>query len=205
MSLRSSRAVAVALVTFATFTYIVAYSIAIPVLPALSRQLGASPTMIGLLFGSFGVTLLTVSVPMGAVSDRIGRKNNMILFTALGAIAAAPLLFALGSVSSPYLAFILVLLALAIASFYTSISGVVKAELFPAEVRALGVGLTYAVANAGFGGTAEYVALWLKSSGHEPWFAWYVAGMLTIGLAASLIMPDTRKYGYLEGTGQIER
>ena len=81
----------------------------------------------------------------------------------------------------------------------------VKAELFPAEVRALGVGFTYAVANAAFGGTAEYVALWLKSAGREPWFAWYVAGIVAIGLAASLIMPDTRKYGYLEGTGQVER
>jgi metabolite-proton symporter len=141
----------------------------------------------------------------GALSDVIGRKNNMILFTALGALCAPPLLFALGSVASPYAAFILVLLALVIASFYTSISGVVKAELFPTEVRALGVGLSYAVANALFGGTAEYVALWLKSAGHEPWFAWYVAGMVAIGLAASLIMPDTRKYGYLEGSGRIER
>ncbi len=96
------------------------------------------------------IVFMLLQPVFGALSDRIGRKNNMILFTALGAIAAAPLLFALGSVTSPYLAFILVLLALAIASFYTSISGVVKAELFPAEVRALGVGLTYAVANAGF-------------------------------------------------------
>ena len=141
----------------------------------------------------------------GALSDRIGRKNNMILFTALGALGASPLLFVLGTVASAYAALILVLIALVIASFYTSISGVVKAELFPAEVRALGVGLTYAVANATFGGTAEYVALWLKTAGREEWFAWYVAGMVAIGLAASLLMPDTRKYGYLEGTGQVER
>jgi hypothetical protein len=59
-------------------------------------------------------------------------------------------------------------------------------------------------ANAMFGGTAEYVALWLKSSDHEQWFAWYVSGMVAI-LAASLIMPDTRKYGYLEGIGKVER
>jgi DHA1 family solute carrier family 18 vesicular amine transporter 1/2 len=91
-ALRSSRAVAVALVTFATFTDIVAYAIAIPVLPALSRRLGASPTMIGLLFGSFGVTLLTVSVPMGAVSDRIGRKGPIV--GGLLALAAASVLFA---------------------------------------------------------------------------------------------------------------
>jgi hypothetical protein len=116
-----------------------------------------------------------------------------------------PLLGALGKVTDPYTAFVLVLIALIIASFYTSISGVVKAELFPTQVRALGVGLSYAVANAGFGGTAEYVALWLKQAGIEPWFAWYVALMAAIGLIASIIMPDTRKYGYLEGSGQVER
>ena len=151
------------------------------------------------------ILYMCLQPPFGALSDRIGRRNNMILFTALGALAASPLLFALGQVSNPVTAFLLVLAALMIASFYTSISGVVKADLFPTEVRALGVGLTYAVANAIFGGTAEYVALWLKSSGQEQWFAWYVSGIVAVGLAASLIMPDTRKYGYLEGTGQVER
>src|SRR5258705_7441023 len=92
MSLRNSRAAIVALVTFATFTDIVAYSVAIPVLPALSTRLGASPTMIGLLFGSFGVTLLLVSVPMGAISDRIGRKGPIV--GGLVALAAASVLFA---------------------------------------------------------------------------------------------------------------
>jgi MFS family permease len=150
------------------------------------------------------ITYMCLQPAFGVLSDRIGRRNNMILFTALGALAAAPLLFALGQVSSPVTAVLLVLAALVIASFYTSISGVVKAELFPTEVRALGVGLTYALANAIFGGTAEYVALWLKSSGQEQWFAWYVSGIVAIGLAASLTMPDTRKYGYLEGSGEVE-
>src|SRR5207248_48391 len=100
MSVRNSRAFAVALVTFATFADLVAYSIAIPVLPDLSRRLGASPTMIGLLFGSFGVTLLTVSVPMGAVSDRIGRKGPIV--GGLVALSAASLLFAFAD-SLPWL------------------------------------------------------------------------------------------------------
>src|SRR4051795_10002134 len=90
--MRHSRAVTVALVTFATFTDIVAYSVAVPVLPALSRTLGASPTMIGLLFASFGVTLLTMSMPMGAVSDRVGRKAPLV--GGMLALAAATLLFA---------------------------------------------------------------------------------------------------------------
>jgi MFS transporter, DHA1 family, solute carrier family 18 (vesicular amine transporter), member 1/2 len=97
---RNSRGIAVALVTLATFTDIVAYSVAIPVLPDLSRKLGASPTMIGLLFASFGVTLLTVSIPMGAVSDRIGRKAPMV--SGLVALGAATLLFAFAD-SLPWL------------------------------------------------------------------------------------------------------
>src|SRR3954464_8138910 len=100
MPVRRSRAVAVALITCATFTDLVAYSIAIPVLPDLSRKLGASPTMIGFLFASFGVTLLIVSVPMGAVSDRIGRKGPLV--GGLAAPAAASLLFAFAD-SLPWL------------------------------------------------------------------------------------------------------
>src|SRR5262249_4540790 len=92
MTLRTHRSTAVALVTLATFADIVAYAIAIPVLPDLSRRLGASPTVIGLLFGSFGVTLLTVSMPMGAVSDRLGRRALMI--SGMAALAGATLLFA---------------------------------------------------------------------------------------------------------------
>jgi MFS transporter, DHA1 family, solute carrier family 18 (vesicular amine transporter), member 1/2 len=91
MSLRASRGVAVAIVTCATFTDILAYSIAVPVLPDLSRRLGASPTMIGFLFGSFGITLLTVSIPMGAVSDRTGRKTPLV-FGMLALAASTTLL-----------------------------------------------------------------------------------------------------------------
>lgn len=102
MSLRQSKIVAVALVTFATFTDIITYSVGFPVLPDLGRRLGASPTTIGLLFAAFGVTLLAVSIPMGAVSDRVGRQGPLAggmlalaLSTALFAYATSlPWLFA---------------------------------------------------------------------------------------------------------------
>lgn len=83
----------------------------------------------------------------------------MLLFGALGALATVPILTGVQHVTSPLMAFGLIVLALAIVSFYTTISGIVKAEMFPPEVRALGVGLAYAVANAIFGDSAEYVAL----------------------------------------------
>jgi len=130
----------------------------------------------------------------GALSDRIGRRNNMLLFGGLGALSTVPILTALQSVTSPWTAFLLIILALAIVSFYTSISGIVKAEMFPSEVRALGVGLAYAVANALFGGSAEYVALGLKSIGHETAFYWYVTAMMVLAFAVSWRLPRQATY-----------
>jgi MHS family alpha-ketoglutarate permease-like MFS transporter len=130
----------------------------------------------------------------GALSDRIGRRNNMLLFGALGAIATVPVMGALQHTSSPIVAFALIVFALAIVSFYTSISGIVKAEMFPPEIRALGVGLAYAVANAIFGGSAEYAALGLKSLGYESAFYWYVTGMMVIAFLTALRLPRTPSY-----------
>jgi MHS family alpha-ketoglutarate permease-like MFS transporter len=133
----------------------------------------------------------------GALSDRIGRRTSMLCFGVFSVLTTVPILSALEHVTDPYAAFGLVILALAGVSFYTSISGLVKAELFPMHVRALGVGLSYAIANAAFGGSAEYVALWFKSIGVESLFFWYVTGMCAIALIAAILMPDTRRHGHL--------
>ena len=130
----------------------------------------------------------------GALSDRIGRRTSMMLFGALGALGTVPILTTMHQASSPVTAGLLILVALAIVSFYTSISGIVKAEMFPPEVRALGVGLAYAVANAIFGGSAEFVALALKSAGHENAFFWYVSAMMVIAFLFSLRLPKQAAY-----------
>ncbi|MGO9313609.1 MAG: MFS family transporter [Syntrophobacteraceae bacterium] len=130
----------------------------------------------------------------GALSDRISRRNNMLLFGGLGTITVIPLMTMLQVVTNPYLAFVLITSALAIVSCYSSVAGIVKAEMFPTEVRALGVGLSYAVANALFGGSAEYVALGLKSIGHQKTFYWYVTVMLVITFFVSLRLPKRPSY-----------
>ena len=149
----------------------------------------ASNVMTGCLFA-----YMCMQPVFGALSDRIGRRNNMLLFGAFGALVTVPILTALQHVSDPVLAFGLITLALATVSFYTSISGIVKAEMFPAEVRALGVGLAYAVANAVFGGSAEYVALGLKSVNHETAFYWYVTAMMVLAFLVSLRLPRQASY-----------
>ena len=149
----------------------------------------ASGIMTGALF------LFMIMQPLfGALSDRIGRRTSMLWFGALGAIFTWPILALLHTVQSPVMAFLLIIAALAIVSLYTSISGLVKAEMFPPEVRALGVGLAYAVANALFGGSAEYVALGLKSIGMEQTFYWYVSGMMVLAFLVSLRLPRQASY-----------
>ena len=130
----------------------------------------------------------------GMLADKIGRRNSMLWFGALGTLCTVPILMTLKTTTNPFMAFLLITLALAIVSFYTSISGLVKAEMFPPQVRALGVGLAYAVANAVFGGSAEYVALNLKSMGMENNFYWYVTVMMAIAFLFSLRLPKQPAY-----------
>jgi MHS family alpha-ketoglutarate permease-like MFS transporter len=129
----------------------------------------------------------------GALSDRLGRRPLLIGFGVLGTLFTVPLLTTLGQTTSQYQAFFLLLAGLIIVSGYTSINAIVKAELFPAQIRALGVGLPYALTVAIFGGTAEYIALWLKGIGNEEWFYWYITGCIFLSLIVYVGMRDTKE------------
>jgi MFS transporter, MHS family, alpha-ketoglutarate permease len=127
----------------------------------------------------------------GAVSDRIGRRPLLIMFGVLGTLCTVPILTTLSQTHEPLIAFLLVMAALVIVSGYTSINAVVKAELFPARIRALGVALPYAITVSIFGGTAESLGLWLKSIGHERWFYWYVSACIFGSLLVYASMRET--------------
>jgi MHS family alpha-ketoglutarate permease-like MFS transporter len=135
---------------------------------------------------------------IGALSDRIGRRPILIAFGIGATLCTVPLLTAVSHAGSALSAFGLMLIGLVIVSGYTSINAVVKAELFPARIRALGVGLPYALTVAIFGGTTEYVALGLKNIGHESWFFFYVAGCGLISLLVYVFMGESSRRSYLE-------
>ena len=146
------------------------------------------------------LTLYAALQPVfGALSDRIGRKPVLLWFGVMGTLCTVPLLTALSRTHDFMTALLLVMASLVIVSGYTSINAVVKAELFPAGIRALGVGLPYAVAASLFGGTAPYVALWFKGIGHESWFYWYVSALVLVSLVVYATMRDTRDTSLIEG------
>ncbi|MET3499843.1 MHS family alpha-ketoglutarate permease-like MFS transporter [Mucilaginibacter rubeus] len=150
------------------------------------------------------ISTLTLAVFMviqplfGLLSDKVGRKPLLIGFGILGTLCTIPIMTLLSHTKDVWVAFALILCALVIVSGYTSINAVVKAELFPANVRALGVGFPYAIAVSLFGGTAEYIALWFKNEHHAQWFYWYVTVCIALSLVLYITMNDTRKHSKME-------
>jgi MHS family alpha-ketoglutarate permease-like MFS transporter len=143
------------------------------------------------IFGS--LIFATILQPIyGAISDRIGRKPVLIFFGVVGTLATVPILTELKASKSPWMAFILICAAWIFVAGYTSINAVVKAELFPTKIRAMGVGIPYSITVSIFGGTAPAVALYFKSLGHEEWFYYYLSGIIFLSLLIYSTMRDTK-------------
>jgi len=134
----------------------------------------------------------------GLLSDFVGRRFMLIAFGAGATVFTVPILTQLSQPQSMTSALVWYICALLIVSGYSSVNAIVKAELFPVHIRALGVGLPYALTVALFGGTAEYLALWMKSVGHPEWFAYYVSGCAALSLVVSLAMKEPKDVSRLD-------
>jgi len=168
--------------TLAFFTYTVYMHNYLVNTVGLSRQTSA-------LLSLSTLTLFMLVQPVfGALSDLIGRRALLLWFGIAGTFGTWPLLATLGHTRDATTAFLLLSLALLIVSGYTSVCSIVKAELFPARLRTIGVGVPYSIATAIFGGTAGYAGLWFKSIGHETGFYMYASACIAVTLGATLAL-----------------
>jgi len=144
------------------------------------------------------MVMLLIQPLAGRISDFVGRKPLMIFFGVCATLFTFPIFATLENTRTVPAAFALVMAALVIVTGYTSINAIIKAEMFPADIRALGVALPFAIANAIFGGTAEYVALYLKNIGHERWFYLYISFLAACSLVAYVRMRETKTTSLIE-------
>ncbi|MCT4712763.1 MFS transporter [Enterobacteriaceae bacterium H11S18] len=170
----------------------------------LVLSVGLPPEKAGFIMTAALVLFMFLQPVFGALADRIGSRNSMMLFGLLATFFVIPLMQTLQGANDIWTAMALVIAGLLIASFYTPVTGVMKADLYPANVRVLGVSLPYAIGNALCGGTAEYIALYTRSVGVESHFYIYVAVMTFLSFVAAWMLPDLKKHGWLDGDGKIE-
>lgn len=142
------------------------------------------------LGSTIALAFFAVLQPIGGMlSDRWGRKPLLIVFAAGFAVGVIPLL---GLIGNGFVSLLLVQCAgMILLTGYTSIAAALNAELFPGHVRASGIGFPYSLTVALFGGTAPYLATYLKSIQHPEWFLYYVVLLCAFGLVVYIRLPET--------------
>ncbi|WP_425465429.1 MFS transporter [Nocardioides litoris] len=153
--------------------------------PSIVKGAYADAGMTATWINFAALVLLMLIQPLGGLlSDKVGRKPLLVAFGIGGVLWTYAFITLLPQVTSPLGSFAMLAGTYVLLTGYTSINAIVKAELFPAHVRALGVGLGYALANSAFGGTAPLVYEAAKSREATGAFAIYV----TVAIAASLVV-----------------
>ncbi|MCV7065258.1 MFS transporter [Mycolicibacterium houstonense] len=148
--------------------------------------------LIGLIF------LMSIQPVGGMISDKVGRKPLLIWFGIGGVLYTYVLFTYLPQTHSPILSFLLVAVGYVILTGYTSINALVKSELFPSHVRALGVGVGYALANSIFGGTAPVIYQALKERDQVPLFITYVTVCIALSLLVYVFFLKNKSETYLD-------
>ncbi|MCF7750417.1 MFS transporter [Bacillus subtilis subsp. subtilis] len=157
--------------------------------------------MTGTLINLGVLTFLMVLQPIGGwLSDIVGRKSLLVFFGVGGLLYSWYLITELPNQHDPLMAFVVLAIGFVILTGYTSINAVVKAELFPTHVRALGVGFGYAMANSLFGGTAPLLYQGALKTGHVGQFAAYVTAIIAVSLVVYVFFLKNKGPNWLDGT-----
>ncbi len=160
--------------------------------PFAVKQQGLDDGMVFWALSLATALFVVLQYPFGWTADRFGRKPQMLIWSALIAVGIVPM----SKLVTPDASFGSVLLVfcfgLGLYAIFASIAPAIMSELFPTELRGLGIGAWYNLTVAVFGGTAPLVIQWLGDAGHSSWFFWYVAGGAVVAFLAILSLPETK-------------
>jgi len=167
--------------------------------PAIVKGAYGKDAMTATWINLTGLVFLMLLQPIGGIiSDKVGRKPLLVFFGVTAVFYTYVLITYLPRTHSPVLSFLLVAVGYIILTGYTSINALVKSELFPAHVRALGVGVGYALANSMFGGTAPLIYQALKARGEVPLFIAYVTVCIAVSLIVYVFFLKNKASTYLD-------
>lgn len=167
--------------------------------PAIVKTTYKDQAMTATWINLIGLIFLMAIQPIGGmISDKVGRKPLLVFFGIGGVLYTYVLFTYLPQTHSPIVSFLLVAVAYVILTGYTSINALVKSELFPSHIRALGVGIGYALANSMFGGTAPVIYQALKDRDLVPWFIAYVTVCIALSLWVYLVFLKNKAETYLD-------
>ncbi|CPT26402.1 Probable dicarboxylic acid transport integral membrane protein KgtP [Mycobacteroides abscessus] len=167
--------------------------------PAMVKAAYKDQAMTATWINLAGLIFLMLLQPVGGIiSDKVGRKPLLLFFGFGGVMYTYVLITYLPQVHAPIVSFLLVAVSYVLLTGYTSINALVKSELFPSHVRALGVGVGYALANSVFGGTAPLIYQALKEHDQVPLFIGYVTVCIAISLVVYLFLLENKSQTYLD-------
>jgi MHS family alpha-ketoglutarate permease-like MFS transporter len=134
---------------------------------------------------------IALQYPFGALSDRIGRKPQMLFYSGALALLYIPLSWLLTPEAGLAQLMVVFCTGLGLYAMATSIAPAVMSELFPTELRGAGIGAWYNITVATFGGTAPLVIASLSRAGRPDLFFVYVTIGALIGFVTILTLKET--------------
>jgi len=192
LTLREHPRAVAQLIGFTLLSTLCYYTFFSALTPFAVKQQGLDDGMVFWALSIATALFVALQYPFGWTADRFGRKPQMLVWAGLIAVGIVPM----SKLIAPGASFGAVLLVfcfgLGLYAVFASIAPAIMSELFPTELRGLGIGAWYNLTVAVFGGTAPLVIQWLGDAGHSSWFFWYVAVGAAIAFVATLTLPETK-------------
>jgi MFS transporter, MHS family, alpha-ketoglutarate permease len=192
LTLREHPRAVAQLIGFTLLSTLCYYTFFSALTPFAVKQQGLDDGMVFWALSIATALFVALQYPFGWTADRFGRKPQMLVWAGLIAVGIVPM----SKLIAPGASFGAVLLVfcfgLGLYAVFASIAPAIMSELFPTELRGLGIGAWYNLTVAVFGGTAPLVIQWLGDAGHGSWFFWYVAVGAAIAFVATLTLPETK-------------